>query len=263
MNIRLTGIYYIKCKVTGAIYIGKSENIYRRFNRHKYELCRNNHKNMYLQRAYNKYGEDSFIWGIIEECNSADLNFKERYYIKLYKDMGNILYNMTDGGDGGKMPDYIIERVKVKISMANRGNPKLRHCGSDNGMYGKHHTDITKAKISKNRKGKPSWTLGKHLSQETRAKIGAKNKGKKLSDVSKAKISMQLKGKLRLESRSWSNELCREIRNFHMIGISYYKLGKLLGKNPETVRYSIRRYEVENCLNNSSDNMVLLPVSCL
>ena len=54
------GIYTIKNIINGKFYLGSSKNIEKRWNRHLYELRNNRHHSWYLQRAFIKYGENSF-----------------------------------------------------------------------------------------------------------------------------------------------------------------------------------------------------------
>lgn len=97
MNI--CGIYIIKNIITNTVYIGKSININNRLRDHKSSLISNKHKNKYLQRAFNKYGLENFLFEILEECECEKLNEKEIYYIKKFNSL-NEGYNMTGGGDG-------------------------------------------------------------------------------------------------------------------------------------------------------------------
>jgi hypothetical protein len=64
----LSGIYEIRNKINNHKYIGSSVNIKSRFNKHKNQLKRNRHHNIYLQRAWNKYGKENFEFIILEEC---------------------------------------------------------------------------------------------------------------------------------------------------------------------------------------------------
>lgn len=99
---KISGIYCIENKITNKKYIGKSVNIYERWRQHKIFLRHNKHHNKYLQFAWNKYGENTFDFYIIEECIEDELNDKEIFYIQKYDSTNNIYgYNLTDGGDGG------------------------------------------------------------------------------------------------------------------------------------------------------------------
>ena len=62
----MTGIYKITCLTNNKSYIGQSVSIKRRWATHKRELAAGTHYNEYLQRAYNKYGKDSFVYEILD-----------------------------------------------------------------------------------------------------------------------------------------------------------------------------------------------------
>lgn len=256
----MTGIYKIVNIVTNDVYIGKSIDIKHRFRDHMSEL-RTNQKvyNEFFQRSFNKYGEHNFKLEILEECDEQSLNDREIYWIAHYRqNYPHRLYNVSNGGDGGRMPDDIIEKTKIKISNANKGNPKLSHPGKSNPMYGKHHTEASKQLMSQHKKGQIPWNKGIPHSEETKKKISEINKGRKLTQAQRQKISLATKGKSKKGVRKWTDELCNEVRNLHLIGISYYQLEKIFNKNAETIRYSVRRYEKEKHLPNSGVSILLL-----
>ena len=53
-----SGIYAILNKLNNKIYVGSSKSIGSRLNEHKYNLIKNIHDNVRLQRAFSKYGFD-------------------------------------------------------------------------------------------------------------------------------------------------------------------------------------------------------------
>ena len=63
-----SGIYEIKNKINGKMYIGQSRNINKRRSYHLWKLRSNNHFNPLLQNSFNKYGEHNFEFIILEEC---------------------------------------------------------------------------------------------------------------------------------------------------------------------------------------------------
>lgn len=79
-NTRTSGIYRITCLPTSKIYIGSSIDVYKRICTHKFQLRRNKHPNQYLQRAWNKYLEDSFKFELIEE--TSDILSREAFWFK-------------------------------------------------------------------------------------------------------------------------------------------------------------------------------------
>lgn len=75
------GIYKIVNLVDGKLYIGSSVSITERLMQHKYRLRGKRHDNAYLQNAFNKYGENMFIFSEIEKCTTENLIERENYYI--------------------------------------------------------------------------------------------------------------------------------------------------------------------------------------
>jgi group I intron endonuclease len=177
----MTGIYMIKNIITGKCYIGKSEtNIEDRWKRHLRDLRNDKHRNKdgkrdKLQRAWNKYGEENFIFGVIEEYNIEECNEREIYWIAYYDSFYNG-YNQTKGGEGslGKEPwnkgkkDIYSNETKQKISESVSEAIK----GEKNPFYGKTHTYETKQKISEAHKGKI-------LTEEHKKKISKAIQGEK------------------------------------------------------------------------------------
>ena len=88
-------IYKITNKVNGKSYIGQTRNSVEFRWRQHYKA----HDNKYFHRAIDKYGKENFIVETLEECDIADLDSREIYYIDKY-DTFNNGYNMTKGGSG-------------------------------------------------------------------------------------------------------------------------------------------------------------------
>lgn len=86
----IVGVYKIINLINNKIYVGSSVDIAKRMRKHKYELRKNIHPNEHLQRAYNKYGEDSFTAELLENCTEDIIIGREQYYI----DMLNPEYNI-------------------------------------------------------------------------------------------------------------------------------------------------------------------------
>ena len=85
------GIYKITCN--DHSYIGSSINIYYRLKRHVSDLLKNKHANKYMQNAFNKYGRDSFMFEVIEECSKDVLIKTEAYYIESISPDLNFIQN--------------------------------------------------------------------------------------------------------------------------------------------------------------------------
>lgn len=163
MKNNICGIYYIKNIVNNNMYIGQSINIKNRFSCYKSALNKNSHYNEKLQEDFNKYGIESFEFGVLEECNREDLDKLEQYYIKKYNTMIEG-YNNASGGLKGFEPS---EETKLKVS--------LHHAdvsGENNPAYGKtikermgDNYDTWLKNISEANKrfiGNQNWKLVKH-----------------------------------------------------------------------------------------------------
>ena len=135
----ICGIYCIENIDTHKKYIGQSKNIYKRWIDHKWALNSNVHDNDYLQKAWNKYGEDNFIFTIVEKCHIDELDDREIYYINIFKTHER-QYGYNLRGGGGRLADMTKEIIE-KLS------------GKNNPMYGKRHSDMSRKKMSDARKG--------------------------------------------------------------------------------------------------------------
>ena len=168
-----------------------SNDIEKRFRLHKNNLKNNKHGNSYLQNSWNKYGEENFKFIILEECESINLNDREKYYIKYYNSINRKYgYNRTTGGSNGKHLKETIELIRSK------------HIGLG-------HTEETKEKIRKiktgvivleNTKVKMSQSQKENYKNNTRRKEiaqqqGFKNKGSKRSEENKQKMRNAQLGK--------------------------------------------------------------------
>lgn len=85
------GIYSIFNYVNGKRYIGSSKELYNRFYEHLYNLRNQKSHNKHLQSAWNKYGEDAFIFEVLEYCN-VDKQFEREQF---FMDFMCPEYNLT------------------------------------------------------------------------------------------------------------------------------------------------------------------------
>lgn len=95
MANKICGVYKIINTVNGKFYIGSSKNIKSRWKQHIDKLRENKHGNTYLQNAWNKYGEQSFWFEIIEECEPHVQFEREQYYLNTLNPFDNRGYNIV------------------------------------------------------------------------------------------------------------------------------------------------------------------------
>jgi group I intron endonuclease len=174
-------IYKITNKIDGKFYIGSTEYPERRFKEHATDLNKGRHHSLYLQRAWDKYGEDNFKFEILRYCTRNKRRVYEQHFLDRLRPYDyEIGYNMNrkvDSRYGRKMS----KEACLKMSIAKKGKPSVRK--------GCKLSEETRKKLSESHKGQVSWLKG------TKGKIVAWNKGISPSQVTRQRMSESLKGK--------------------------------------------------------------------
>jgi group I intron endonuclease len=182
-------LYIIRNKVNGKFYLGSTKNKRKRKLRHFNELRKGQHHSTYLQRAFTKYGEESFEFILIETC--YDYTEREQFLLDNVIEFNNS-YNISRSASGGDLisnhpnKERIIQKAienlknaplrtisykrdknpnwrggKTFCKCGNRIASKAKSCikcqdknGCNNPFFGKTHSDKTKEIIKKSRQGK-------------------------------------------------------------------------------------------------------------
>lgn len=84
------GCYEIFNTINGKRYLGQSENMEKRFVRHRWELQRGVHHSKKFQRARDKYGESAFKFLPILTCAKSMLDFYEQQLLEKVKPEYNV-----------------------------------------------------------------------------------------------------------------------------------------------------------------------------
>ncbi|MEO8961957.1 MAG: GIY-YIG nuclease family protein [Ginsengibacter sp.] len=66
------GVFQIKNIANNKIYIDRSVNLNKIWNRHQLELNYGMHRNLALQAEWNEFGESNFVFEILSEIKQAD-----------------------------------------------------------------------------------------------------------------------------------------------------------------------------------------------
>jgi len=100
----MIGVYSITNTANNKIYIGSSVNIAKRFIGHRNALNNGNHENSHLQRAWVKYGIESFSFAVLCEAESGqDVRSLEQQYLdRLTPDSS---YNISKNACGASFGD--------------------------------------------------------------------------------------------------------------------------------------------------------------
>src|SRR5438034_11744839 len=112
-----SGIYKITNTTNDKKYIGKDSNLPKRWSTHIGLLREGAHGNSHLQASYKKYGEDAFVYEILEYCEKKDLKTREQHYMDLLDTLNPTKgYNKKDADD-----NIISEETRIKMSEAQIG----------------------------------------------------------------------------------------------------------------------------------------------
>jgi group I intron endonuclease len=193
-----SGIYRITNLISGKIYIGCASNIRTRINGHLYSLRKSNHSNQYLQKAWIKYGEESFIFEIIEKCNINLLHAKEHYWVIKYNCLDkNIGYNLKPTDPEGH--SIHSEETKEKLRIANKGKKpsilciqklKERKLSSEHkDILRKSRENIDFKKLHRSRRGKQVIDTATGIVYSSLAEVC------ELLNITKSSMSRKLLGK--------------------------------------------------------------------
>lgn len=148
-------VYLIENLVNGKLYPGKTQNVQKRWSKHK--VIANGGKNKYpthyhyLHASMAKHGIENFIITTLSSHElEAEALTEEIRLIAQYKAKGYRLYNLTDGGEGISGYTFSAES-KQKMSVAKKGKPISNEARLS--RLGKITSEETKQKISLAQRG--------------------------------------------------------------------------------------------------------------
>lgn len=168
-----------KNTITGYVYIGQTIDLRGRKTNHLFSLRHNTHATSHLQNAFNKYGEEAFIFmEIVKEVPNEELTNAERIELAKYVIDGRIdhtrCYNVVVDPEVNFPQIYWTEEQRLACSEA--------HKGDKNHFFGRHHKDESKKLISDAKQGVP-------LSEEAKKNMSIAQTGRTQSQETKDLLS--------------------------------------------------------------------------
>lgn len=215
-----SGIYKILNTSNNHCYVGSALNIESRWSQHKHRLNKGNHHSIHLQNSWNKYGAGVFEFSIIEICFPFVLIFREQYWMNELKPEYNIL--PTAGSRlGAKVSDKTRAKLsaitKAQMTPENREKISKKLKGRISTFLGRHHSDEARAKLSastnswladpENRAKMSASRKGRIITPEWRAKLSEAGKGRVISPETRAKLSKAAMGNKRTEGYKPTDEV--------------------------------------------------------
>ena len=163
----MCGIYCIENTINHHKYIGSSVNIGARLQTHLRSLNSGTHFNSHLQNAVLLYSIDNFTFYVIKLCEKDKLAYYEQYYIAEFEAEYNVdkeivrhshpkeIVDKIASKNRGKKRTEATKKILSEIAKSRRTNPMygIHRYGKDSPMFGKHHSDEAKLKISKSKLG--------------------------------------------------------------------------------------------------------------
>ena len=228
----MQGIYIIENLVNGKIYVGSSIHIEKRWNEHINELRNKIHSNQILQRAWDKYGETSFSFHIVQEVSvNDDLINIEQWYLDNWKPEYNIAkFAGTSPVKGVGHKQSSIQKIKKHWTLQKRKKMSNKMTKEGNHRYGTSWSDETRKRVQN------LWT--DEYRKEFSEKIKGENHpwwGRKMSEAHKQKLSSIRAGENGSNSiLTWKK--VRKIRELYSSGDYYQKtLAEMYGVHIMTI----------------------------
>lgn len=201
------GIYIIRVTGTDHVYVGSSIALHLRFKRHLSQCRAHTHFNPILQSCFDKYGESSFEFGVLEFVeDSSELLIREQHWIDSLAGEYRIINICLVAGS--RLGSTQSEDARRKISESGKGKKKPVGFGEkvSEANSGRTLSENTKRKMSEHAKARFSDKknhpmYGKSPSAESRRKnseshtglqLGEKHPNAKMSNSTASEIKVRL-----------------------------------------------------------------------
>lgn len=235
-----SGIYLISDTIHDRVYVGQSVNVPQRLCIHKALLKRGVHKNVYLQRSYNKCNGDGFKFIVLEYCPTEKLDEREKAWIESFqstdRDKG---YNIQSGGHEGHTWNE-----EARAARSGQGNP----------MYGRHHSQefvqrirlinrassdkLTVDNVEKIKQALADGVTQTELSKAYNVTISTINKISTCDNWSW--VRSDLNDAIKNLEHAKKQQRNEKMRQMYLTGATAASIAKELNCNPSTVKDNIK-----------------------
>jgi group I intron endonuclease len=122
------GIYRIRNRITGEVYIGSTTSLYHRIKAHAAQLDKGCHGNRALQQAWKEYGRSSFAFSIVEitDASHEALEIAEQRWLDYY---WGRLYNARLSVRRARQPKFYDRSRHQRRAGSGRGTPAAEEDG--------------------------------------------------------------------------------------------------------------------------------------
>ena len=217
----MTGVYLIRNKLNGKVYVGSSARSLReRFQTHKELLRHGKHHSCHLQRAWDKYGSNAFQFLVKERCPPGLCIEREQHWMDHFRSAdGKYGYNRSPKA-GSSLGTVHTAAAKQHMREARLGKPlseehRRNMVASIRARYKDPELRARIARINSARVAQETpeqrahrcrgigqkvlseyhkrriseGCVGRKHTEETKKKISLVQRGKKLTEAHKAKIA--------------------------------------------------------------------------
>lgn len=222
------GIYKITNLINNLIYVGQSVSIEQRFANHR-SRKNGNYRGSLIDQKIEELGVDKFSFEIIEECSIEELDEKEIYWINYY-DSYNTGYNQTAGGSS------CIGKSNPRALLTENDVFEIRQMYNNHIPFKEAYAHFSE-RISK-RGFQKVWRYETwlHVCPEV---YTDENRRWHATEAKKHLDGNKSLGFNNTE-RACSEEEIEKMRELRAQGLSYNKIGQIIGRAGSTIR--------KNCL---------------
>lgn len=145
-------VYAITCVGNGKIYIGSTVNVFNRWRNHRHQLRKSIHHSVHLQRAWNKHGENAFVFKVIEWVISESLleDREQRHIDKNRSSDRRYGFNMAPAA-GSNLGLKWSEETRAKQELARTGrklsDSHRKHIGESHSGSRSHRAKLDEEKV--------------------------------------------------------------------------------------------------------------------